>query len=76
MLEYPRYYIVDHEIPVKIELDQEGMVVATNYLGYEYGIGKVYAEGYEVTQEVYEKAKKELLQSLDKRALTNASVSE
>lgn len=64
---YPRYFIVEFDIPARLEEDSEGMITGYNYLDNEMEIGRI-LEGQEVEKSVYEKEKEKLLQDLDKRA--------
>ena len=56
-IKYPRYFIVDGDIPVKIDLDkEENEVFATNGVGSPYPPIKALVEGEEVTQKEFNRA--------------------
>ena len=51
---YPKYFILDVDIPCMLYIDDEEMVCGVNYLGSPKGIGKILSEAVEVTKEEYD----------------------
>lgn len=61
---YPKYYLLEGEIPVKLSLNEAGEVEGTNHLGNPYPIGKAIVEGQKISKEEFEVRSKRLTQSL------------
>ncbi len=62
---FPRYFILDGEIPCRIFLDKDE-VVGENYRGYPRPPLQILSEGREISREEYYKACEELISSTSK----------
>lgn len=63
-MEYPRYFVVDFDIYVRLEKRGDD-ILGFNLYDSPYPVRKAIAEGEEITKEKYDKATKPLLEQAE-----------